>query len=171
VTSGSCVKSKGRKSLSYTVQDSSTAAEPAFGRSPRWIGVSLSEREAHDHVPGLPFCRTTLFILSLQSTSSPLLRRAAFCFPHDCSGRSFHSDITAGQGDDGRALEVAAAKIQRGGLESLAPSSILFRLQASRSWRCPVRAQGKPPPCRKAAGGTPRATQSSLWRQNVSVTC
>lgn len=50
------------------------------------------------------FCRTTFFILSLQSTSSPLLPWTAFCFPHDCSAMSFHNGITVGPGDDGGVL-------------------------------------------------------------------
>lgn len=39
---------------------------------------------------------------------SPSLRWTASCVPHDCSGTSFHSDTTAGRGDDGRVPQLTA---------------------------------------------------------------
>lgn len=76
----------------------------------RTQGLSNPALQLHARIP---FCRTpSLFILFQQSTSSPSLWQAAFCFPHDCSGMCFHNDIIVGWEDGGTILKFITASIQ-----------------------------------------------------------
>lgn len=112
-SSGSCAKCKTCKSLSYTAQDVTAAA---LGQGSCWNSSSFSERDISielqnilnwkglknyqiqlSHcIPGFPFAELPPDLSCSNRAQALLCCDRNHCFPHDCLGMCFHSDITVG---------------------------------------------------------------------------
>lgn len=128
-SSGSCAKCKTCKSLSYTAQDVMAAA---LGQGSCWNSSSFSERDISielqnilnwkgpknyqiqlSHcIPGFHFAELPPDLSCSNRAQALLCCDRHHCFPHDCLGMCFHSDITVGWGDGGTILKFITASVQ-----------------------------------------------------------